>query len=136
MEVKTVNWRDWTHGGEDHAILSNHPTLAFSHRVQKSVLCICAKTLDGSTLTVALEGMLNTTAAPELEESLHESLDGVTELIFDLENLQYITSAGLRVVLAAQKVMNKQGSMKVRNVNAEIMGIFDMTGFSDWMTFE
>ena len=94
------------------------------------------KTLDGSTLTVALEGMLNTTAAPELEESLHESLDGVTELIFDLENLQYITSAGLRVVLAAQKVMNKQGSMKVRNVNAEIMGIFDMTGFSDWMTFE
>ena len=94
------------------------------------------KTLDGSTLTVALEGMLNTTAAPELEESLHESLDGVTELIFDLEKLQYITSAGLRVVLAAQKVMNKQGSMKITNVNETIMEVFDVTGFIDILTIE
>ena len=94
------------------------------------------KTVNGSTLTVALEGMLNTVSAPELESELNASLGGVTELVFDLEKLDYITSAGLRVVLAAQKLMSKKGGMKVRSVKPEIMKIFDMTGFSDWMKIE
>ena len=94
------------------------------------------KTVDGGTLTVALEGMLNTVSAPELENELNASLGGVTELVFDLEKLDYITSAGLRVVLAAQKAMSKKGTMKVRSVQPQIMKIFDMTGFSDWMNIE
>ena len=94
------------------------------------------KTVDGGTLTVALEGMLNTVSAPELESELNASLGGVKELVFDLGKLDYITSAGLRVVLAAQKAMSKKGNMKVRNVKPEIMKIFDMTGFSDWMNIE
>ena len=94
------------------------------------------KTVDGTTLTIAPEGILNTSAAPQLEEELNQSLPGIAELVFDLEKLDYITSAGLRVVLAAQKAMSKQGSMKVRNVKPEIMKIFDMTGFTDWMNIE
>ena len=70
-------------------------------------------------------------AVPKLEETLKESSDGVTELVFDLANPEYISSAGLRVLLSAQKTMNKQGSMKVINVSEEIMEIFEITGFTD-----
>lgn len=94
------------------------------------------KNLEGSKLTVALEGRLDTTTSPALETELRTSVDGVTELVFDLANLEYISSAGLRVLLSAQKVMNKQGEMKITNVKPEIMEIFDVTGFVDILTIE
>ena len=72
----------------------------------------------------------------ELEKEIKASLDGVTELIMDFEQLDYISSAGLRVLLSAQKVMNKQGSMKIINVNETIMEVFDVTGFVDILTIE
>ncbi|MCR4842086.1 MAG: STAS domain-containing protein [Eubacterium sp.] len=92
------------------------------------------KNQDGGTLNVMVEGRLDTNTAPQLEEDLKSSLDGVTELVFDFSKLEYISSAGLRVLLSNQKVMNKQGSMKVTNVGSEIMEIFDVTGFSDILT--
>jgi anti-sigma B factor antagonist len=91
---------------------------------------------DGGKLTVALEGRLDTITAPQLEEELRASLDGVTELELDLAELAYISSAGLRVLLSAQKTMNKQGSMVVRNANSDIMDIFEATGFSDILSIE
>ncbi|MBQ7670294.1 MAG: STAS domain-containing protein [Clostridia bacterium] len=94
------------------------------------------KNLDGSKLTVALEGRLDTTTSPQLETELRDSADGITELIFDLADLDYISSAGLRVLLSAQKVMNKQGEMKIVNVKPEIMEIFDVTGFVDILNIE
>lgn len=94
------------------------------------------KTLEESKLTVALEGRLDTTTSPELEKSLNDSLPGVTELVMDLEKLEYISSAGLRVLLSAQKIMMKQGKMIVRNVNATIMEILEVTGFVDILTIE
>ena len=92
------------------------------------------KKLDGSTLTIALEGRLDTTTSPQLESELQDALGGVTELIFDLEKLEYISSAGLRVLLSSQKIMNKQGEMFIENVCPEIMEIFDVTGFVDILT--
>ena len=91
---------------------------------------------NGNALTVALEGRLDTMTAPELEAALKEALDGVEELTFDLANLEYISSAGLRVLLSAQKTMNRQGSMTVKNANEIIMEIFDVTGFADILTIE
>ena len=94
------------------------------------------KTTEGSSLTLSLEGRLDTNTAPELESVLTEALAGVTELIFDFEKLQYISSAGLRVLLSAQKCMNKQGKMKILHASAAIMEIFEVTGFSDILTIE
>ena len=89
---------------------------------------------DGSRLTVALEGRLDTTTAPELETALKPALNGITELVLDLKGLEYISSAGLRVLLSAQKTMNRQGEMKIAHVNDTIMEIFEVTGFSDILT--
>ena len=89
-----------------------------------------------NALTVALEGRLDTMTAPELEAELKTALEGVTDLTFDLEKLDYISSAGLRVLLAAQKTMNRQGSMKVTHVNDIITEIFEVTGFTDILTIE
>ena len=94
------------------------------------------KHLDNDTLTVALEGRLDTTTAPQLEEMLKENLDNVKELILDLEALEYISSAGLRVLLSAQKIMSRQGSMKLIHVNEIVMEIFEVTGFCDILTIE
>ena len=94
------------------------------------------QTKDGNALTIALEGRLDTMTAPELEAALKTALEGVEELTFDFEKLDYISSAGLRVLLAAQKTMNRQGSMKVKNANEIIMEIFEVTGFSDILTIE
>ncbi|MCR5586827.1 MAG: STAS domain-containing protein [Lachnospiraceae bacterium] len=94
------------------------------------------KNLNGSELEVVIEGRLDTTTAPELETELKNSYDGLTELVINMANLDYISSAGLRVLLSAQKTMNKQGSMKITNVNEEIMEIFDVTGFVDILTIE
>ena len=91
---------------------------------------------NGSKLTVALEGRLDTTTAPQLEEVVRTALDGITDLEFDLAELAYVSSAGLRVLLAAQKVMNKQGSMVIHNANSDLMDIFEVTGFSDILTIE
>ncbi len=93
-------------------------------------------TQNGSVLTVAIGGRLDTTTAPELEAKLKASLEGVTDLIMDFKDLEYISSAGLRVLLSTQKIMMKRGSMKVVNVNETIMEIFEVTGFSDILTIE
>ena len=94
------------------------------------------KTINGSELTIALEGRLDTTTSPLLENELKDSLEGVTSLVFDFSSLEYISSAGLRVLLSAQKLMNKQGSMKLTHVSEAIMEIFEVTGFSDILTIE
>ncbi len=92
------------------------------------------KTIENGNAVFALEGRLDTVTAPELEKELKESLDGVVELTLDFEKLEYISSAGLRVLLATQKVMNRQGSMKLVRVGETIMEIFEVTGFSDILT--
>lgn len=97
---------------------------------------IIHQTKNGNVLTVAPEGRLDTTTSPELEAALKGSLDGVTELTLDFEKLDYISSAGLRVLLTAQKLMNKQGSMKLIHVGEVIQEIFEVTGFSDILTIE
>ena len=94
------------------------------------------KTSNESELTVALTGRLDTTTAPELEKELKASLESVTALTIDMAALEYISSAGLRVLLSTQKIMNKQGEMKVVHVNETIMEIFEVTGFSDILTIE
>ena len=94
------------------------------------------KTLDGTNLTIALEGRLDTTTSPQLEGDMHPDIDSATEVTFDLEKLAYISSAGLRVLLSAQKLMNKQGKMTIKNVCPEIMDIFDVTGFVDILNIE
>lgn len=87
-------------------------------------------------LTLKLRGRLDTSTAPELEGELKTCLEGVQSLTLDLKELEYISSAGLRVLLSAQKVMKKQGSMVVRNVNPIVRDVFDITGFSDFLTIE
>ena len=94
------------------------------------------KKKEGSKLELVLAGRLDTTTAPELEKELKASLDDVDELVFDMASLEYISSAGLRVLLSAQKIMNKQGTMKVLHVNETIMEIFEVTGFSDILVIE
>ena len=94
------------------------------------------KTSEGTKLTLAVEGRLDTTTAPQLEAEIKNSLDGVTELVLDFEKLEYLSSAGLRVLLAAHKVMNKQGSMVVRHVNETIQEVFEVTGFVDILTIQ
>ena len=92
------------------------------------------KKQEGTSLTVVLQGRLDTTTSPELELSLKESLPGVTELVMDLEGLEYISSAGLRVLLSAQKQMNKQGRMQLLHVNETVREIFEVTGFTGILT--
>lgn len=94
------------------------------------------KTQNGTALTVALEGRLDTTTAPQLEAELGVSLGGIDSLTLDFDKLEYISSAGLRVLLAAQKTMNKQGKMTIRNVCDDIKEVFEITGFSDILTIE
>lgn len=91
---------------------------------------------EANTLTLALVGRLDTTTAPQLETALNESLDGVEELVFDFKDLEYISSAGLRVLLSAQKKMNAQGKMVIRSANENIMEVFSITGFTDVLTIE
>ncbi|MBP5638923.1 MAG: STAS domain-containing protein [Victivallales bacterium] len=95
-----------------------------------------SKTQEGSTLTLSLEGRLDTTTAPELETLLSSSLDGITSLILDFSKLEYLSSAGLRVILTAQKRMTTQGSMKLMHVNDTIKEVFEITGFLDFLTIE
>ena len=94
------------------------------------------KTLAGEELTVALEGRLDTKTAPELDEVIKTELSGIKRLLFDFSKLEYVSSAGLRVLLTAQKTMSKQGSMVVKNVSEEVLEILEVTGFSNILTVE
>ena len=94
------------------------------------------KESSGSQLTLRIQGRLDTTTAPQLETELKASVEGVTALVLDLAELAYISSAGLRVVLMAQKIMNKQGTMVVRNVDPNVLEVFEVTGFSDILPIE
>jgi anti-sigma B factor antagonist len=94
------------------------------------------KQQNGSALTLALEGRLDTVTSPELEKELKASLDGVDTLTLDFEKLEYISSAGLRVLLSAHKIMSAKGGMKVKNVNEIVREVFDVTGFADILTIE
>lgn len=94
------------------------------------------KNQNGNALEIALEGRLDTTTAPELEAELNKSLDGADELVLDFSKLGYISSAGLRVLLSAHKIMSRKGGMRVTNVNEVVQEVFDVTGFSDILTIE
>jgi anti-sigma B factor antagonist len=94
------------------------------------------KVQNDKNLVVALDGRLDTNTSPNLEEELKATLPSVEDLVFDLTKLEYISSAGLRVLLSAQKTMNKQGSMVVKNVSEAVKEVFEVTGFSDILTIE
>ena len=94
------------------------------------------KNLNGTALEIALEGRLDTVTAPDLEKELGQSLEGVTDLTLDFSRLDYISSAGLRVLLSAHKTMSAKGSMKVTHVSETVMEIFEVTGFVDILTIE
>ncbi len=89
-----------------------------------------------NTLTISPIGRIDTATAPELQTAVNENISGVTDLTFDLKQLQYISSAGLRVLMSTQKTMNQQGSMKLIHVNEEVMDVFDMTGLTDVFDIE
>ena len=94
------------------------------------------KKQDGTMLTLSVKGRLDTTTSPQLEAELRQGLNGVSDLVFDFSDLEYISSAGLRVLLSAQKTMNTQGTMVIRKVNSVVMDVFEVTGFSDFLTIE
>ena len=94
------------------------------------------KTLEQTKLCLAPVGRLDTATAPELEKELVESLEGVRELVLDLKELSYISSAGLRVILKAQKLMGGKGGMKISGANEMVMEVFEITGFADILSFE
>ena len=94
------------------------------------------KKLNGESAILVVVGRLDTQTAPELEKELDGVVSGLKELTFDLSGLEYVSSAGLRVILKAQKIMNAQGSMKLTGVNDNIMEVFDITGFLDILTIE
>ena len=94
------------------------------------------KIQNGDALTIALDGRLDTTTAPQLDAEVTNGLAGVKNFVIDMEKLVYVSSAGLRVLLKAQKTMNKQGSMVIKNVSDEIKEIFEVTGFDELLTIE
>lgn len=94
------------------------------------------KKKNGTELEMLLSGRMDTNTAPQFEEEMKNSVEGVKKLILNFENLEYISSAGLRVILSAQKIMNKQGEMIVRNVNEVVSEVFEITGFFDILTIE
>ena len=94
------------------------------------------KKANGTELVMVISGRMDTTTAPQLEAELKSSLEGVDKLVLDFEKLEYVSSAGLRVILAAQKTMNKQGEMVIKNVSEVIMEVFEITGFVDILTIE
>lgn len=94
------------------------------------------KNTNGNELEIAVSGRLDTTTAPKFEAEIKASIAGVTNLVINMTDLAYVSSAGLRVLLSAQKKMNQQGSMVVKGVNEVIMEIFEVTGFSDFLTIQ
>ena len=94
------------------------------------------KTVNGKSLDIALAGRLDANSAPDLEKVIQKDLAGIEDLTIDMSDISYIASAGLRVLLVAQKRMNRQGSMKIIHVNDEVMEVFEITGFSDFLKIE
>ncbi len=94
------------------------------------------KTKKGTELVIAIEGRVDTTTSPQLDSEIKDSIAGITKLVFDFAKVEYISSAGLRVLLTAQKTMNKQGEMCVTNCGEDIMEIFEVTGFTDILTIK
>ena len=94
------------------------------------------KTLNDTSVMLKIVGRLDTTTAPELEAAVDGCAAGIKELVLDCSALEYVSSAGLRVILKAQKMMNTQGDMKLTHVNETIMEVFDITGFADILTIE
>ena len=94
------------------------------------------KAKNGTALTLAIEGRIDTTTAPQLETEIKAGTDGITELYLDFSGVEYISSAGLRVLLSAQKAMNRQGKMVLSHVSEPVMEVFEVTGFSDILTIE
>lgn len=94
------------------------------------------KKVEGNTLTLSLSGRLDTVTSPDFEKEIINSIPGVTHLVLDFEKLEYVSSAGLRVILSAQKLMNRQGDMLLVNVNEYIKSIFEMTGFNEILNIE
>lgn len=94
------------------------------------------KKANETELLMAISGRMDTSTAPQFEAELKSSLDGVKKLVLDFENLEYVSSAGLRVILTAQKIMNKQGEMVIQNVSEVISEVFEITGFVDILTIE
>ena len=94
------------------------------------------KTISGTAAALKIIGRLDTTTAPELEATIDGCVAGIKELVLDCGELEYVSSAGLRVILKAQKLMNAQGNMKLTHVNETIMEVFDITGFADILTIE
>lgn len=103
---------------------------------KESSIMKITKKQEGSVLEIKLEGRLDTMTSPQFEAEVVKSISGVTELVLDFSGLEYLSSAGLMVLLGAQKTMNKQGKMVVKHVNDTIMEVFDITGFSDILTIE
>jgi len=93
-------------------------------------------TMEGKKLTIEIKGRLDTSTAPQLESNIKDNIENIEELIIDMKDLVYISSAGLRIILATQKYMNKQGNMIIKNVCEDIMEIFEVTGFSDILTIQ
>ena len=106
------------------------------HLSERQIEMNIYRTLNEDELTLSLEGRLDTLTAPELENEIRNGLTGVEKLVFDFEKLEYISSAGLRVMLLAQKIMSRLGGMRVVNANDTIMEIFEVTGFRDILTIE
>lgn len=94
------------------------------------------KRKNGKEMLMVISGRMDTSTSPQFESEIKESLENIENLILDFENLEYISSAGLRVILAAQKIMNKQGKMVIRNVNEVVSEVFEITGFVDILTIE
>ena len=94
------------------------------------------KTIVDTAATLKIIGRLDTSTAPELEAAIDGCIAGIQELVLDCSALEYVSSAGLRVILKAQKLMNAQGAMKVTHVNEAIMEVFDITGFADILNIE
>ena len=94
------------------------------------------KKVDGKNIELVLSGRIDTTTAPELDKAIQEIIGNAENLVFNFANIDYISSAGLRVLLTSQKAMNKQGSMKVIHVNESVMEIFEVTGFSEILSIE
>ena len=94
------------------------------------------KTIANGSAIFSLEGRLDTVTAPDLDKEIKESIEGIKELVLDFQKLDYVSSAGLRVLLSSQKIMNKQGTMKLVNVNSEVYEVLEITGFTDILTIE
>jgi len=108
----------------------------FAKTKRREQIMTITKKQNGTTLEIALEGRLDTTTSPELEKELDDVLDGVEELIMDFSNLEYISSAGLRVLLSVHKALHNKGRMKVVNPNEIVREVFEVTGFDNILTIE